>query len=99
MRTLRFRRIARAEIHEAFDWYRARSRPSAARFIDPVSDTVDAITADPERQRPIHGSLRRWLLIGFPYGVYYKVFPSVSSVGGVLHGSRHPDTSLRRAEP
>ena len=99
MRTLRFRRIARAEIHEAFDWYLARSRPAAARFIDAVDDTVDAITADPERQRPIHGSLRRWLLIGFPYGVYYKVFPSVTSVVGVIHGSRHPDTWLRRAEP
>lgn len=96
MRKLRIRQIARAEIHEAFDWYLARSSRSAAAFIDAVDATIRDIQANPERQRPFHGKTRRWLLSGFPYAVYYKVFPTVTSVVGVIHGSRHPDTWLRR---
>ena len=99
MRHLRIRQIARAEILEAFDWYRARSPNAAARFIDAVDVAINAIEAAPEQHGPFHGNLRRWLLPGFPYGIYYKVYPTVISVVGVIHGSRHPDTWLRRAEP
>ena len=99
MRPLRIRRLARAEIHEAFDWYLARSSSAAARFIDAVDATIHEIQANPERLGPIHGQLRRWLVTDFPYGVFYKVYPRVISVVGVIHGSRHPETWLRRAEP
>ena len=99
MRKLRIRQIARAEIYEAFDWYRLRSPRAAARFIDEVDEAIRGIEATPERHGPIHGNVRRWLLVGFPYGVYYKVYPALISVVGVIHGSRHPDTWLRRAEP
>jgi len=93
---VRIRRIARAEIHEAFNWYLARSPRAAARFIDAVDLAIRGIEEAPERHGPIHGNLRRWLLQGFPYGVYYKVYPKVISVVGVIHGSRHPDAWLKR---
>ena len=99
MRTLRIRRIARAEILEAFTWYLARSSQAATRFVDAVDVAICGIEEDPERYRPVHGMLRRWLLVGFPYAVYYKVFPTITTVVGVIHGSRHPDTWQRRAEP
>ena len=53
----------------------------------------------PERQPIIRGRLRRVLLRRFPYGVYYKLYPSTISVVGVIHGHRHPDTWLGRAAP
>jgi hypothetical protein len=51
------------------------------------------IAEAPERFPVLRGRLRRLLLAGFPYAVYYKVI----SVVGVIHGHRHPDTGLGRA--
>jgi hypothetical protein len=31
--------------------------------------------------------------------VYYKLYPTLVSVVGVIHGHRHPEEWLRRAEP
>ena len=38
----------------------------------------------------------RVLLRGFPYAVYYKVYPKFVSIVGVIHGHRHPSVWLRR---
>ena len=99
MRRLVVRRTARAEIQDAFDWYLARSPAAAARFLDVVDSAIGDIQQDPERCPVVHGNLRRRLLPTFPYGVYYKVYPKVISVVGVIHGHRHPQEWLRRTEP
>ncbi|MGH7656210.1 MAG: type II toxin-antitoxin system RelE/ParE family toxin [Gemmatimonadaceae bacterium] len=99
MRPVRIRAIARAEIAEAFDWYLARSPRAAAEFIEALDAAISGIEGAPERHGPVHGNLRRWLLRGFPYGVYYKVYEGVISVVGIIHGSRHPEQWRRRAEP
>ncbi len=97
MHRLRVRKIARAEIVAAFEWYLERSPAAAQRFLDAVDDAMTLIEEAPERHRVIRGRLRRVLLRRFPYAVYYKVFSSTISVVGVIHGHRHPDTWLRRA--
>jgi len=99
VRRLRVRKVARAEIEAAFDWYLRRSPAAAEHFLNAVDDAISTIQEAPERQPIIRGHLRRVLLRRFPYGVYYKVYPSSISVVGVIHGHRHPDTWLRRAEP
>jgi plasmid stabilization system protein ParE len=96
VRRLRVRRLARAEIDAVFSWYLERSPTAAGHFLDAVDDAMQRIEEHPERYRIIHGRLRRVLLEGFPYSVFYKVYPSVISVVGVIHGSRHPDAWLTR---
>lgn len=97
MRPLRFRKRARAEIEEAFAWYLARSPVAAEQFVVAVDEAIAEIERDPERNRIIHGRLRRVLLAHYPYGVYYKVYSHMISVVGVIHERRHPDTWRRRA--
>ena len=99
MRRLRVRKIARAEIVAAFEWYLERSPAAAQQFLDAVDAAMVLIEEAPERHPIIRGRLRRVLLRRFPYAVYYRVFPSTISVVGVIHGHRHPDTWLRRAAP
>jgi len=96
VRRLRVRKTARAEVAAAFDWYLERSPTAAQRFLEAVDDAMRVIEEAPERHPVIRGRLRRVLLRRFPYGVYYKVFPSTISIGGVIHGHRHPDTWLGR---
>jgi plasmid stabilization system protein ParE len=99
VRRLRVRKIARAEIVAAFEWYLERSPAAAREFVDAVEEAMSVIEEAAERHPIIQGRLRRVLLRRFPYAVYYKVFPSTISVVGVIHGHRHPDTWLRRAAP
>lgn len=91
MRRLRVRKTARDEIAAAFDWYLERSPAAAARFLEAVSEALQLIEDAPERHPIIRGRLRRVLLRRFPYGVYYKIYPSTISVVGVIHGHRHPE--------
>lgn len=99
MRRLRVGKTARAEIAAAFDWYWERSPTAAQRFLEAIDEAMQCIEEAPERHPIIRGHLRRVLLPRFPYGVYYKVYPSTISVVGVIHGHRHPDTWLSRAAP
>jgi plasmid stabilization system protein ParE len=96
---LRVRALARAEITEAFEWYLARSHNAPAEFLAEIDSALAQIVEAPERFPVVRGRMRRVLLHRFPYAVYYKVYPTVISVVGVIHGHRHPDTWLRRAAP
>lgn len=99
MRRLRIRKLAKAEITSAFEWYGRQSPSAAQRFLIAVDDAVAAIEQAPDRHVVVRRNLRRVLLVGFPYAVYYKAFPTVISVVGVIHGHRHPDVWLHRAAP
>ena len=96
MARLRVRRVARGEIEAALDWYIERSPGAAGRFLDAVDRALKTIEKAPLRHAVVHGKLRRVLLRGFPFAVYYKVYPRVISVVGVIHGHRHPSAWLRR---
>jgi plasmid stabilization system protein ParE len=96
MRRLRIRKLARSEVEAAFEWYRNHSPAAATRFLDAVDEAILLIVESPERYALVRGRLHRVLLRGFPYAVYYKVFPSVISVIGVIHGRRHPRRWLGR---
>jgi toxin ParE1/3/4 len=97
VRRLLVRKLAHAEIRATFEWYLLRSPDAAGQFLDAVDDAIARIERAPEQCPVIQGRLRRLLLARFPYAVYYKVFPSVISVVGVIHGHRHPDAWLERA--
>jgi plasmid stabilization system protein ParE len=99
VRAVVVREPARAEIRAAFDWYIARSPRAARRFVDALVEAIAEIENSPERFPVVHGTLRRRLLSQFPYGVYYKVFPALISVVGVIHGRRHPEAWMQQDEP
>lgn len=94
---LRVRALARQEIEEAFEWYRERSPSAAEGFLDALDTAFLAIAAAPAQYPVMCGQLRRILLGGYPYAVYFKTYPNVVSVVGVIHGHRHPRNWLRRA--
>ncbi|HEY4646044.1 MAG TPA: type II toxin-antitoxin system RelE/ParE family toxin [Steroidobacteraceae bacterium] len=96
MARLRVRKVARADIDAAFAWYRQHSPAAAQRFLDAVDVAFALIDEAPERYPLVRGRLRRVLLRQFPYAVYYKVYPTVVSIVGVIHGHRHPNVWLRR---
>ena len=97
MPPVRIRELARKEIDTAFAWYLHHSPSAAATFLEAVDDALGQIGDAPDGFPVIRGRLRRVLLRRFPYAIYYKVYPGVISVVGVIHGHQHPHTWLRRA--
>jgi plasmid stabilization system protein ParE len=91
--------VARREIDLAFEWYRVRSPGAADAFPTEIAFAIRRIREAPERYPVVQGRLRRRRLDRFPDGVYFKKFPTVVSVVGVIHGRRQPDTWMRRAAP
>ena len=96
MLPLRVRALARREIDEAFDWYAQRSPSAAMGFLDALDNALLRIGRAPDQHLVVRGLLRRVLLDAYPYAVYYKTYPHVISVVGVIHGHRHPRVWHRR---
>jgi toxin ParE1/3/4 len=90
VRPLRFQSVAEAEVTEALDWYRGRSPTAARGFLKELDRTLRRIQHEPESFPQVTPTIRRALLLHFPYGVYYQVHTEVISIVGIIHGRRHP---------
>lgn len=66
---------AEADIDEAYQWYQSRSVGLGDRFLDAVEETIGSIRESPQRFPEKHRepdlSIRRALVDGFPYGVFF----------------------------
>ncbi len=81
---------AQAELDEAFDWYDARSAERAAEFATSLEAVFTRIGAQPRAHAVVHKDVRRALVQGFPYCVYYFEEPQQVVVMSVFHTSRDP---------
>ena len=94
---LRYRAAAKLDIQEARDWYRAISPALEARFADAIVNTL-TIALDHPRAFPVvrHDDVRRAVVSGFPYQVFYRLRNGDLIVIAVTHSSRHPRSWQRR---
>ncbi len=67
-----------------------------ARFLDSVEACVSSISEHPERSPVVEGTIRRLLMRGFPYSVFYAAYPNEAVVIACLHGARSPQVWRRR---
>ncbi len=56
---LRVRKLARAEVHAAFEWYLIRSPRAATAFLETVDAAIKSLERAPKRQAIIRGQIRR----------------------------------------
>ncbi len=87
---------AKADVAEARRWYRKRRAGLDTRFLDALGVCLDSISAHPERGAIVEGRIRRVLMRGFPYGVFYVVYSNEAIVVACLHGARSPQVWRRR---
>ncbi len=78
MRFVRFEPEAQDEFDAAVDWYTARNKYVAPRFIDAVQEAVEAVLENPEAwtiapQVALEMGVRRRLLGRFPYALVYML--------------------------
>jgi len=81
---------AQAEFDEAFDWYDVRNTAKALQFAEAVLAVFTSIGAQPRAHAVVHKDVRKALVQGFPYCVYYFEEPQQVVVISVFHTSRDP---------
>jgi len=84
------RQTARAEFDEAGDWYEQRRQGLGARFATAVQRVFDHISVQPLMHGVVLRDIRKAIVRGFPYCVYYRVRPGSIVVLSVFHTSGDP---------
>lgn len=86
--------LAEAELDalEAFQWYETQGAGLGFVFRTEVDDAVRQISEAPMSFAVRYRNLRCLVLNRFPYGVYYRIYPDLIAIVGVVHGKRHPTT-------
>jgi len=70
--TVTFRRKAKCDVVEAFEFYEAKRRGLGSKFVQRVDEMVNMIAGFPMAYAEIHDDIRRAYLKDFPYSVFYK---------------------------
>jgi len=84
------RRVAREEFDEAADWYEARQPGLGLRFVAAVQVVFDRFSTNPQLHAVVRRDVRKAVVTGFPYTVYYREQQSRVVVIAVFHSSRDP---------
>ena len=88
---------AAAELETAAAWYRAEGGDDVAvRFVDRVAQAYARVEAGPLRWPLRAPGLRRCLVTGFPFSVWYRVAPDDVEVVAIAHQQRRPGFFLGR---
>jgi plasmid stabilization system protein ParE len=89
---------AELDIFEAALQYEHEREGLGFRFDSEVEAVFTRMTESPFQFPTIEHNVRRALLRGFPYGVYFTLKDDRMTVLAVLHLHRHPDTWKRHED-
>ena len=90
MIALVIRPAAAADLQDAFDWYEKQQAGLGVEFREAVREKLRDIAANPMQYQVMHRDTRRALLRRFPYGLYFRIYPSAVVVIACMHGRRNP---------
>jgi toxin ParE1/3/4 len=91
------RRAARIEYDAAGDWYEQQRPGLGAAFTAAVQQVFDRIAAHPQMHGVVLRGIRKAVVQGFPYCVYYRERSSAVVVLSVFHTSRDSNVWQSRA--
>ena len=91
-----FRGLADHEIHEIQSWYESRQAGLGGRFRASLDLVVNLIGQHPLACAIAHRGVRRALLPGFPYALFYEALSDRVRVLACLHQRRGPGFIRKR---
>ena len=97
--TVQFTGLAEDDVDEAFAWYASSRRGLGEEFLADMDAVMHMLEQVPEIGPAVYQGVRRVLLHRFPYSIYYRLLPSVSTIEirACVHQRRHPRSWRRRA--
>lgn len=92
-----FHRLVQRDMNGIRRFYSEEANPDVAdRFYERFLQLVDKARGAPMMFHPIHGTIRRANIQGFPYHFLYREIPSGIRVLVLRHDKRHPSFGLSR---
>ncbi len=91
------RSAAKAEYNRAGDWYEAQRSGLALVFTTAVQKVFDRIVLQPKTHNAVYRDIRKAVVKGFPFCVFYRERADTIVVISVFHTSRDPEIWKRRA--
>jgi plasmid stabilization system protein ParE len=89
---------AKTEFDDAMDWYEQQRAGLGARFATAIHDQLDRIARQPNMHGKIRNDVRKSVVRGFPYCIFYLAEPSEVVVLSIFHTSRDPAVWQSRAD-
>jgi len=90
--TIRISPAAARDVEASAGWYNRERAGLGRRFLAEVKRVSRRIRDTPLQLPLVGGEVRRALLRGFPYAVFFSVDGNAVVVVAVLHLHRHPDS-------
>ena len=88
---LQYHKAASQEVREAYLWYAERDRKTARLFASEIKLAIEKIRRSPKRWPRYDGSVRRYVLHGFPFQIIYYLDTAGSVfVLAVAHTRKRP---------
>ena len=94
--THRFADEALGEFIAAGRYYNRQVPGLGDRFVDEIEVAIRKILAAPMTWRVVEEDVRRYLVHGFPYGIYYTIEGDVIVIWAVKHLRRNQDYWQKR---
>jgi plasmid stabilization system protein ParE len=88
--TVVFGHAARTELIEAQDWYEGEASGLGRRFRRAIDVLAERMSANPRQFPVVFKNVRRALLRGFPYALFFVVEHETLLVIACFHASRDP---------
>ena len=90
MERVSYHRLARRELNEAAQFYDSESPGLGSAFLDEIERCTRANVEYPEAGPLIFGTIRRRLVLRFPYALLYSIKPDRLRVLAVMNLKRRP---------
>ncbi len=92
-----FTQAARAELIEAQDWYERKATGLGRRFRQATDLLIERMSDNPRQFPAVLKNVRRALLHGFPYSLFFVAEDETLTVIACFHASRDPSHWQKRA--
>ena len=89
--THRFNTEALAEFISAGRYYNQQVPGLGYEFVDEVESGIRTILSNPTVCKILEDDVRRFLVLRFPYGIYYTVESEIVVIWAIKHLHRDPD--------
>ncbi|MDX9771709.1 MAG: type II toxin-antitoxin system RelE/ParE family toxin [Tenuifilaceae bacterium] len=90
--------FAEQDILDAQDWYNDQTENFGSELVQEIKHTIHSIEVNPLQFPEVKRNIRRAIVNGFPYSVFYTINKSVIIVFALFHHSRNPRI-WRKREP
>jgi toxin ParE1/3/4 len=88
---------AEQEFEESYRFYENVRSGMGDRFAAAIQQAITALERQPASRQIVYGKVRRAVVVGFPFCLYYRIEADIVRILSVFHGSRDPKDWQRRA--